>query len=57
MINLCALWICSAIMGCRCPLYREPVYGAVLRCVRMEEVPKKGGQGQRKGQEKGEREE
>lgn len=57
MINLCALWICSAIMGCRCPLYCEPVYGAVLRCVRMEEVPKKGGQGQRKGQEKGEREE
>ncbi len=52
-----ASWLCSGIMGCCRPLHRECVRGAVMCRVCVEEVPEKEGQGQRKGQEKGKREE
>lgn len=53
----CFMWICSAIMGCCCPLHCDFVRGAVVCCVCVEEVFEKEGQGQRKGQEKGKRQE
>ena len=59
-VSMCVcvcVWIGSAIMGCCCPLHREFVRGAVVCCVCVEEVHEKEGQGQRKGQEKGKREE
>lgn len=54
--SVCFMLVCSAILGCRCPLHCEFECGAVLRCVCVEEMPQKG-QGQGQGQENGQREE